>query len=171
MDLAIKKRLCSIKVLHYNSLMIPADIKQLLDLNGLTAIEFEEGSTPTAVTAAGKLGVDTGAIAKSILLKGKNGDFYLIVCAGDKRVSTAKLKTLTGTKTRMATKEELLHILDFKPGEVCPFRAGASAVFVDKSLAVYDLVYPAAGTDSSGVPVSYEKLIMVSGAGECDVTD
>jgi len=151
--------------------MIPADIKNLLDQNNLKAIEFEEGSTPTAVTAADKLGVQTGAIAKSILLKGKNGDFYLIVCAGDKRVSTAKLKQLTGTKTRMATRDELYEILSFKPGEVCPFRPKDVPVFIDQSLSTYDLVYPAAGTDSSGVPLSYEKLITITGGGECDVTD
>jgi prolyl-tRNA editing enzyme YbaK/EbsC (Cys-tRNA(Pro) deacylase) len=151
--------------------MIPEDIKNLLDQNSLKAIEFEEGSTPTAVTAAEKLGVETGAIAKSILLKGKNGNFYLVVCAGDKRVSTAKLKTLTGTKTRMATKDELYQVLNFKPGEVCPFRPEAAPIFIDRSLSVYDFVYPAAGTDSSGVPVTFDKLITMTGGGECDVTD
>ncbi|MBI9105950.1 MAG: YbaK/EbsC family protein [Spirochaetales bacterium] len=150
--------------------MIPADIKNLLEQNNLKAIEFEDGSTPTAVTAAEKLGVETGQIAKSILLKGKNSGFYLVVCAGDKRVSTAKLKTLIGTKTRMATREELFQELSFKPGEVCPFRPERVAVFIDKSLEEFDLVYPAAGTDSSGVPVTYEKLIKMTGAGECDVT-
>lgn len=151
--------------------MIPTDIKNILDQHSLTAIEFEEGSTPTAVTAAEKLGVETGAIAKSILLKGKDGNFYLVVCAGDKRLSTARVKELTGTKTRMAKPDELRDVLNFKPGEVCPFRPGVVPIYIDRSLSEYDLVYPAAGTDSSGVPVTFEKLIFVTGAGECDVTD
>ena len=102
--------------------MIPTDVREFLDNNALEAIEFEEGSTPTAATAAVKLGVKTGQIAKSILLKGKNGLFFLIVCAGDKRIDSKKAKDLTGTKTRMATADELSAVLGFKPGEVCPFR-------------------------------------------------
>ncbi len=150
--------------------MIPADIKEFLSANGLKAIEFEEGSTPTAETAASMLKVTVGQIAKSILFKGKDGNFYLVVCAGDKKISTAKLKTLTGTKTRMANAQELYDILGFRPGEVCPFRKTDIPVYIDVSLAEYETVYPAAGSDSSGVPVSFAGLLDITGALECDVT-
>ena len=150
--------------------MIPADVKDFLYHHDLKAIEFEEGSTPTAVTAAAKLGVKTGQIAKSILLKGKNGSFFLIVCAGDRRISSSKAKTLTGTKVRMARAEELLEAMGFKPGQVCPFRNSHIPIYIDISLSVYDTVYPAAGTDASGVPLSFKKLLEVTGAAECDVT-
>lgn len=150
--------------------MIPSDVQKILEENNLKAIQFEEGSTPTAETAAEKLAVSVGQIAKSILLKGKNGSFFLIVCAGDKKIDTKKTKILTGTKTRMARPEELFEVLGFKPGEVCPFRESEIDYYIDSSLSVYDTVYPAAGTDSSGVPVSFEKLLVITGAGECDVT-
>ncbi len=150
--------------------MIPEDVQKFLDNNKLEAVQFEEGSTPTAETAADKLGVTVGQIAKSILLKGKNGGFYLIVCAGDKRIDTKKAKLLTGTKTRMATADELFETLGFRPGEVCPFRESEVPYFIDNSLSVYETVYPAAGTDSSGVPVAYDRLIEITGAGLCDVT-
>jgi len=151
--------------------MIPTDVRNFLDKNGLEAIEFEEGSTPTAVTAAAKLGVDTGQIAKSILLKGKNGSFFLVVCAGDKRIDSKKAKALTGTKIRMATKEELFDVLGFMPGEVCPFRDSSIPYYIDESLSEYETIYPAAGTDSSGVPSSYNRLIDICGAGVCDITN
>jgi prolyl-tRNA editing enzyme YbaK/EbsC (Cys-tRNA(Pro) deacylase) len=150
--------------------MIPTDVRDFLTNNGLKAIEFEEGSTPTAATAAAKLGVETGQIAKSILLKGKDGGFYLIVCAGDKRIDSKKAKELTGTKTRMATVDELFNVLGFKPGEVCPFRKTDIPIYIDISLSVYDTIYPAAGTDSSGVPAVYNNLRDITGAGECDIT-
>ena len=150
--------------------MIPLDVQKFLEKHELKAIEFEEGSTPTAATAAAKLKVSVGQIAKSILLKGKNGNFFLVVCAGDKRIDSKKAKALTGTKIRMATAEELYNILIFKPGEVCPFRESGIDYFIDSSLAEYDTVYPAAGTDSSGVPVTHEKLIAITGAAECDIT-
>lgn len=150
--------------------MIPSDVQKFLDINGLEAIQFEEGSTPTAETAAAKLGVKVGQIAKSILVKGKNGTFCLIVCAGDKRIDSKKAKELTGAKTRMATAEELFEQLGFKPGEVCPFRTSNVAYYVDSSLSVYSTIYPAAGTDSSGVPVDYPTLVRICGAQICDVT-
>ena len=150
--------------------MIPSDIRDFLDSHDLEAVEFEEGSTPTAATAAAKLNVEVGQIAKSILLKGKNGSFYLVVCAGDKRIDSKKAKDLTGTKIRMASAEELSDVLGFRPGEVCPFRDSEIDYYIDASLTVWETVYPAAGTDSSGVPVSYEKLLSITGAGECDIT-
>ncbi len=150
--------------------MIPEDVREFLDRHKLEAVEFEEGSTPTAETAAMKLEVKTGQIAKSILLKAKKGNFCLVVCAGDKRIDSKKAKELIGSKIRMANAEELYDILGFKPGEVCPFRNSDIPYFIDESLSVYDTVYPAAGTDSSGVPVAYDKLIEITGAGVCDIT-
>ena len=150
--------------------MIPLDVQKFLEKHSLEAIEFEEGSTPTAETAAEKLNVSVGQIAKSILLKGKNGSFYLVVCAGDKRIDTRKAKELTGTRTRMARPEELMDVLGFKPGEVCPFRECEIDYYIDSSLKEYETVYPAAGTDSSGVPVTPEKLLAITGAYACDIT-
>jgi prolyl-tRNA editing enzyme YbaK/EbsC (Cys-tRNA(Pro) deacylase) len=37
------------------------------------------------------------------------------------------------------------------------------------SLKDYPLVYPAAGTDASGVPISYDRLLAICGGRECDV--
>ena len=47
--------------------MIPDKVKKLLDANGLVALEFEPGSTPTAELAAARIGVELSRIAKSLL--------------------------------------------------------------------------------------------------------
>ena len=141
----------------------------MLDLHGLKAVEFEEGSTPTSETAAARLQVQVGQIAKSILLKGKNGRYFLMICAGDRRIDSKKVKTLTGTNTRMARPEELMEQTGFRPGEVCPFGVSGPEIFIDAGLKRFDTIYPAAGTDSSGVPVTYERLREIAGADECDV--
>jgi len=150
--------------------MIPQNVRSILEQHNLEAIEFEEGSTSTSQSAAEKLGVPVGQIAKSILLAGKKGRFYMVVSAGDKRMSNSKLKQLLGVKSRMATAEETKKITGFDPGGVCPFGVTEVDIFVDKSLEQYDVVYPAAGTDSSGVPVSFERLCQLSGNPPCDVT-
>ena len=93
----------------------------------------------------------------------------MMVCAGDRRIDSKKVKALTGTNTRMAQPEELKDQTGFNPGEVCPFGVTGPEIFLDISLKRFDTIYPAAGTDSSGVPVTYDRLREITGAGECDV--
>ena len=150
--------------------MIPDKVKKVLDENSLKAVEFEEGSTPTALSAALKFGVKVGQIAKSILFIGKNGLFYLVVCPGDRKVSGSKLKHAAGVKTRMANTEETLRETEYLPGGVCPFGIDGIEIFLDKHLKEYDTIYPAAGTNSSGVPMTFEKLEIITKGKVCDLT-
>ena len=53
--------------------MIPEKVQRVLEAHGLEALEFEPGSTPTAVMAARRLGVEPARIAKSLLFKNKAG--------------------------------------------------------------------------------------------------
>lgn len=144
--------------------MIPPRVQTILDQNGLRALEFEAGSTPTSRQAAEKIGVGVGQIAKSILFKGKNGRYFLVVCPGDARVSNKKLKAALGMKARMATAEETEAETGFKPGGVCPFGLTDIDIFIDNGLNRFDTIYPAAGTDCSGVPITFRILCGVSGA-------
>jgi prolyl-tRNA editing enzyme YbaK/EbsC (Cys-tRNA(Pro) deacylase) len=143
--------------------MIPEKVRAILDANGLAAKEFAPGSTATSVLAAQQLGVTVGQIAKSLLFIGKDGRFFMVVCPGDKRLSNSRLKAVTGVKSRMASAEEALGATGFGPGGVCPFGVDASiAIFIDRSLSQYPAIYPAAGTDSSGVPMTFDQLVSVT---------
>jgi prolyl-tRNA editing enzyme YbaK/EbsC (Cys-tRNA(Pro) deacylase) len=150
--------------------MIPENVQKALSLHGLEAIEFEEGSTPTSELAAQKLGVATGQIAKSILMKGKDEVFRMILCAGDRKISTTQLKKLIGVKARMATAEEVFEATGFRPGGVSPFGITGIDVFIDESLSEYATVYPSAGNDASGVPVTFDRLLEITGNRRCAVT-
>ena len=151
---------------------IPKNVAEFLAAHGLAALEFEPGSTPTAETAAARIGVPVGQIAKSMLFKGKDGTFRLVVAAGDKRVNSSLLKKAAGCKHRMATHEETLAATGFRPGGVCPFGLAGSgiAILVDVSLDEYETVYPAAGTDATGVPMSPTRLVEVTGGVRVQVT-
>lgn len=149
--------------------MIPEKVRTILDTHGLKAAEFAPGSTATSVLAAQQLGVTVGQIAKSLLFLGKDGRYFMVICPGDKRLSNAKLKAMTGVKSRMATVEEALAATGFGPGGVCPFGVDpAIALFVDKSLSQYPTIYPAAGTDSSGVPMTFDQLVAITGGTVAD---
>lgn len=144
--------------------MIPQKVREALEHHGLAAVEFEPGSCATSVLAAGRFGVEVSRIAKSLVFVGKDGRFFLVLCPGDRRVSSSKLKAATGVKSRMATPEETLQRTGFSPGGVCPFGVdGDIRIFVDSSLSRHSEIYPAAGTDSSGVPMSFEKLVEMTG--------
>ncbi len=150
--------------------MIPEKVLRVLEANNLKAIEFEEGSTPTSVLAAQKLGVAVGNIAKSLLFLGKDGRFYLLICPGDRKVSNAKLKAALGTKSRMANAGETMAATGFKPGGVCPFGLEGIEILLDRSLEEYGTIYPAAGTDASGVPMDFPTLKRITGGRICDCT-
>jgi prolyl-tRNA editing enzyme YbaK/EbsC (Cys-tRNA(Pro) deacylase) len=147
-----------------SQLVIPERVRIVLAAHGLAAKEFAPGSTATSTLAAQQLGVQVGQIAKSLLFVGKDGRFFIVVSPGDRRISSAKLKAVTGVKSRMASADETLAATGFGPGAVCPFGVDRKiSVFIDRSLSGYDTIYPAAGTDSSGVPTTFDVLVAITG--------
>ncbi len=137
--------------------------------SSLHIIVFEQ-DTSTAVLAAQALGTEVGQIAKSILFKTKNEDYFMIVCAGDIRIDSKAIRQLAGMKARMATADEVLEITGFYVGGVCPFALrNVVPVFLDESLKRYDIVYAAAGGSNTALPISYEQLCAITGGKPCDV--
>ena len=132
---------------------------------------FREGTTPTAPLAAAALGVQVGQIAKSLLFKGKDGAFRMVVCAGDRKVSNSRLKAAVGVKTRMATAEETAAVTGYEPGGVCPFAVDGVEIILDASLRQWDRIYPAAGTDGSGVPMTFPQLLALTAGRVEEITD
>jgi len=150
--------------------MIPDKVKAILDANGLAALEFEEGSTPTAESAAAKIGVEVGQIAKSLLFRGASGRAAMIVCAGDKKISSGKVKRLCGEKMSMTSAEDTFALTGFWPGGVCPFGVENIPIYIDESLSQWETIYPAAGTNSTGVPMTFAQLQSITGGTACSVT-
>jgi prolyl-tRNA editing enzyme YbaK/EbsC (Cys-tRNA(Pro) deacylase) len=144
--------------------VIPDTVLKALAVRGLAPVEFEPGSCATSVLAAARFGVAVGQIAKSLLFIGKDGRYFLVVCPGDRRVSSGKLKAAVGVKSRMAAGEEAREATGYPPGGVCPFGLdGRISIFLDEALSRYTRIYPAAGTDSSGVPMSFDDLKAITG--------
>ena len=151
---------------------IPSKVQAFLDSHDLSALEFEPGSTPTAEKAAQRIGVPVGQIAKSILFKGKDDAYRLVVAAGDKKINSGALKRATGAKHRMANADETKEATGFRPGGVCPFGLEGTpvAILLDASLYEYGVVYPAAGTDATGVPLSPDYLQQITNGEKVKVT-
>jgi prolyl-tRNA editing enzyme YbaK/EbsC (Cys-tRNA(Pro) deacylase) len=57
----------------------------------------------------------------------------------------------------------------FGPGVVCPFGIdGAISLFIDRILSAYETIYPAEGTDSSGVPMTFDVVVAITGGSVWD---
>ena len=150
---------------------IPERVGRVLKQHGLKPVEFAAGSTHTAQAAARQLGVQTAQIAKSILFSGTDGRFLLALCRGNCRVSTSRIEAVTGARMRMASAAEVRAATGLPPGSVCPFGLdGEIAIIIDRGLAEYRTIYPAAGSDSSSVALDFEGLVAITGGQVADIT-
>jgi prolyl-tRNA editing enzyme YbaK/EbsC (Cys-tRNA(Pro) deacylase) len=128
-----------------------------------------EASTATVAEAAEALGVEPGQIAKTLALR-VSGEVLLVVARGDARLDNGMSKAAFGGRPRMLGPEETLALTGHPVGGVCPFGLRTSLpVYLDRSLLAFDPVYPAAGSLSSSVRVSPDRLAELVSAGWVEV--
>jgi prolyl-tRNA editing enzyme YbaK/EbsC (Cys-tRNA(Pro) deacylase) len=112
-------------------------------------------STRTAQEAADAVGADVGQIVKSLVFMADDKPL-LCLCAGDRRVDTAKL----GDGVRQARGNEVRDATGFAIGGVPPLgHEQPVRTVVDSSLRRFDTVWCAGGTPHAVFPVETEALI------------
>ena len=112
-------------------------------------------STRTAQEAADAVGADVGQIVKSLVFVDGDGPL-LCLCAGDRRVDTAKL----GDGVRQARGDEVREATGFAIGGVPPLgHERPVRTVVDESLRRFETVWCAGGTPHAVFPVATEALI------------
>ena len=125
-------------------------------------------NTSTAFLAAQALGTEVGQIAKSILFKTKKESYLMVVSAGDVRLDSKAIKEEIGERVRMANPDEVFEVTGFNIGGVCPFALRQEVpIYLDESLKRYDIVYAAAGTAHTALPISYQELMRITGGRAC----
>ena len=136
-------------------------------------LELEESSA-TVELAAQAVGTDPERIAKTPAFYDPEnaGRALLVVAAGDARLHSGSFKRAFGGKAKMLSPEDVKPLTGHEVGGVCPFaNPPGTRVYLDSSLRRFDLVYPAAGTANSAVPMTLPELETTSGAqGWVDVT-
>lgn len=126
-------------------------------------LEFSVSSA-TVELAAKALGCEPAHIAKSILLGQPDGT-YLVLAAGDAKLDNRKFKDRFGTKPKMMPYDMVEEAVGHAPGGVCPFGIKEGVlVWLDKSLRRFSVVYPAAGSSNSAVPMTMDELEIASRA-------
>lgn len=145
---------------------VRSHISQYSDLD----IVLFETSTHTSELAAQALGVLPAQIAKTLVFVA-DGEPVLVVTCGDRRTNVKELAKVLGVKkVRFADADTVLAATGFPPGGVSPVGlVGDIPLYLDKSLWDYDIVYAAAGTANSALPVSPDRLQEITGARVIDV--
>jgi prolyl-tRNA editing enzyme YbaK/EbsC (Cys-tRNA(Pro) deacylase) len=112
-------------------------------------------STRTAQEAADAVGAELGQIVKSLVFVDADGP-VLCLCAGDRRVDTAKL----GDGVRQAKGSEVRDATGYAIGGVPPLGHDRPIrTVVDESLRRFDLVWCAGGTPHAVFPVETDALL------------
>jgi prolyl-tRNA editing enzyme YbaK/EbsC (Cys-tRNA(Pro) deacylase) len=126
-------------------------------------------STATVIEAAAALGVEPARIAKTLSLR--VGEAVILVCArGDARLHNAKSKAALGAKPRMLGGHEVEELTGHPVGGVCPFGlAQPLPVYCDVSLRNFATVFPAAGSRTSSVELTPDRLAALTGATWVDI--
>jgi len=133
------------------------------------AIIEAHDSTATVVEAAATLGVEPGRIAKTLAIR-VQGNVLLLITRGDARLDNAKTKAAFGGRPRMLGPDETLAVTGHPVGGVCPFGIATDLpIYLDLSLKRFDEVFPAAGSRTSSVRVTPDRLAEAVGGRWTDV--
>ena len=126
-------------------------------------------STATVLEAAQALGVEPARIAKTLSLR--VGDAVALVCTrGDARLNNGKAKAALGAKPRMLGADEVEAITGHPVGGVCPFGLALPLpIYCDVSLRPFATVFPAAGSRTTSVELTPDRLATLTDATWIDI--
>jgi prolyl-tRNA editing enzyme YbaK/EbsC (Cys-tRNA(Pro) deacylase) len=131
-----------------------------------------DDSARTAPEAAAALGVEVGAIAKSLVFQA-DSEPVLVVMSGADRCDTARLAAELGAeRVRRPDADVVRAATGYPIGGVSP--AGLPAeltVLVDRGLAAFDVVWAAAGTPHDVFPTTFDELLALTGGRPTDVRE
>ena len=145
--------------------------KTYLESFGLAdRIIVTEHSSATVSEAAEAIGCEPAMIAKTLSFLQEDQP-VLILADGLARVDNRKYKERFHCKARMIPAELVEPLIGHDIGGVCPFGIHQDVrVYLDESLRKHEIVYPAVGTDHSGVKLTIPELeTCCSGAEWVDV--
>ena len=143
--------------------------RALAPYTDLQIVLFDE-STHTSELAAAAVGVAVAQIAKTLMFLADSEPVVVVACGG-RKIDAKKLGRAVGAKkVKFADADSVVRVTGFEPGGVCPFGLDPSVrICLDRGLYDYDVVYAAAGTANSALPVAPERLREIIGAQVVDV--
>jgi prolyl-tRNA editing enzyme YbaK/EbsC (Cys-tRNA(Pro) deacylase) len=147
-------------------------VQAALDALGLgIQVQRFEVPTATAEQAAAAVGCELGAIVKSLCFlidanRKPGWEPVLVLAAGDRRVDSKALRRIfdvSKKKVKIADPATVLAATGYAVGGVPPLGHPAPLLtLIDDSLARFETVYAAAGSDDSIFAIPYQTLVEVT---------
>jgi prolyl-tRNA editing enzyme YbaK/EbsC (Cys-tRNA(Pro) deacylase) len=133
---------------------LPAEIVQLA------------GSTRTAPEAAAAVGVELGAIVKSLVMRGAvSGDPVLVLVSGDNRADLALVRELLGEEVARPDADYVREVTGYAIGGIPPVgHPSPVRTLMDEDLFRFETVWSAAGHPHAVFPAAPDTLARVTGA-------
>ena len=148
-------------------------LSDYLDSAGTQWEPLSHPETLSSVDEARALGIDPDEVAKSLVLKGREG-YALAVIPGGHRLDMHKVRDATGDKTtRLASEDDLKRVFpDYELGAAPP-APGLLNVrgFVDPTVRSREWITFAAGTHTDSVRMKTADLIGLSDFTEADLVE
>ncbi|HEX3825070.1 MAG TPA: YbaK/EbsC family protein [Mycobacteriales bacterium] len=129
-----------------------------------------DASTRTAVEAGAALGVEVGAIVKSLVFTADD-EPILVLASGDHQVDTAAVATVLGVaRVRRADADLVREVTGFVLGGVAPLgHPHPLRTVIDTHLADFAAIWAAAGTSHAVFPTTYDELLALTGGTPAEV--
>ena len=133
----------------------------------IEARQFPEG-TRTAADAAAAIGVDVGAIVKSLVFLVDDRPVLALVSGANQADEPALAEAAGGRTTERPDAATVRTITGFPIGGVAPFGSATPLpVLIDEDLLAFDVVWAAAGTPDGVFPVAPSELARATNATVC----
>lgn len=149
--------------------LTPTHVQTALEVAGLDIrVETFDSSTATAEQAAASIGTALGSIVKSLVFVIDREQPIVVLAAGDQKVDTRKIAAIFDVgrkKVKIASTEQCLEYVGYAPGGVPPLgHRQPVPVYIDATLARFEIIYAAAGSPHTIFPIPYQTLVEVTGA-------
>lgn len=151
-------------------------VKQALSESGFDAGLVRElpSDTSTARAAALAVSAPQGSIVKSLVFLAHDSPLLVLV-AGDQRADIKQLRAALGLskrQLRIARPQHVLELTGFEVGGVPPVgHAKPVRTLIDSTLGRFETVWAAAGSANAVFPISYQKLVSITGGEVMDLVE
>lgn len=142
----------------------PANVETVLREQGIPYRRVDVAEAARADQAARSLGVDPGAVVKSLLFLA-DGEPVLILVGGDRRVDPKRLRqALKARRVMIAPPERVTKETGYPPGAVPPVgHPRPLPTWIDEGLSAHTTVYVSGGAQDVMLAIPFSALLRATG--------
>ncbi len=139
-------------------------VSRVLDAAGIPyTLRLHDHPVTSLEQAAAELGLRPGQIVRSLVFRGDDGTFLMVLAPGPRQVSWPKLRRYLGvSRVTTATADEVLQVTGYPPGAVSPLGLAAPLrILADRSLTEEQTVSIGAGVRNAGITLRVDDLLRI----------